>query len=290
MLSMTGFGRGVCEQDGCRITVRITTVNRKGLDIRFRLPRELAELEPQLRETVAAALSRGAITVTVDADLGPLGGALYLDAGRLRGLVDQLKTLQLQLQLPGELALRDLLTIPDLFAPGNAADQSETALPLARRALGDALGALAAMRAREGEALAADLLRRLETLVDLLQQIRRRAPDVVTEYRQRLQARIAELADGLELDDDRLAREVALFADRSDVTEECIRLDSHLQQLRDLLQADGAVGRKLDFLLQEHFREINTIGSKAADAAVARLVVDFKTELERIREQVQNVE
>lgn len=287
---MTGFGRG----EAAGWVVECASVNRKHLEVTLSLPRELAtvELDTDLRQRVQARVARGRVQVQARAadTAKSSGAAARLDAAAAAAYLEQARALGAALGVSGELALADLVRLPGVAqaAPeeGAAALDAE---PL-RQALETALSAMIAMREAEGAHLRADLTARLDAVAALLERIRALAPQAVARQRAALRQRLAEAGLDLPLDDERLVKEIALFADRCDISEEIARAGSHLQQFRQSLADGGPVGRSLDFLSQEFFREFNTMGAKANHAELAHLVVEAKTELEKIREQVQNVE
>ena len=293
MRSMTGYGRGTAEREGIRFVVEISTVNRKQCEVVLNMPRELAAIEPALRARVQREISRGRAVVSVTPELVTDLAAkeVRVDVPLARAFATALEQLRRDLGwLDSPLRLDGILRLPDVIAVRDPSLDPQAAWPVVDEALGLALGDLVAMRGTEGGALARDLARRLDLLVGLVEEIARRAPAMVEHYRNALRERIRTLGAEVEVDDERLAREVIYFADKSDITEELTRLRSHLAQMRELLPSDDGVGRTLEFLVQEVNREINTAGSKCADAEISRHVVAFKTELERIREQVQNIE
>lgn len=289
--SMTGFGRGEAGAAGRAYTVEVHSVNHRFLEVRCRLPRRLQGLEPKVQQALQGRFARGHFEVSVqEKDLGGGARRLSLDTALAREYAALLRGLQEELGLPGEVSLglvasqRELIAIEEAEAP---VEEAWTAL---RPALETALQELAAMRRQEGEALVGALNRELAAIEAIQERILQRAPEAVAAQRDRLRARIAELLEGRELDPGRLEQEVAILADRADITEECDRLRSHLAQFRATLAQGGPQGRRLDFLLQEMGREANTTGSKSADAALAHEVVELKAALERLREQVQNLE
>jgi len=290
--SMTGYGRGVAAAGGLRVEVRAMSVNRKQLDVQVNLGREFAELEPRLQAAVRAAVSRGRVTlavdvtrsaavrrqeVRVDADLAAAYQAALRRAGRRLGWRESVTP-------------AFLLGLPEVLQLAPPARELERVWAVARRAAAAALRRLAAMRAREGAALRRDIAARLAGLEARAARIAALAPAVLRRYRAQLLARLRTAGLGDLAADERLMREVALFADKADISEELTRLRSHFAQVRALLHGREPPGRALDFLAQELFREINTIGAKANAADISHAVVGFKAELERIREQVQNVE
>lgn len=288
MKSMTGFGRGECVSRGVRYAVEIGTVNRRNAELVFNLPRELAPLESMLRDILAPAIARGRATVTATVSSGDKARPL-LDPVVFRRLHAELGELRRALKIRDEPSLADLVRLYAATAreTASAPHPDAAALGAAARA---ALHALGRMREKEGFHLARELRRLLGNFGREITAIAKLAPTVASKHRESMRARLAGLSPGFADDDERLARELALFADRSDITEELSRLQSHIAQFRSGLNAKEANGRSLDFLAQEMFRECNTIGSKANSAPLARHVIAAKTELERIREQVQNVE
>ena len=288
---MTGFGAGRGEAAGEALTVELRSVNGKFCEVKPRLPRELSSLETELVKTVKARIQRGVVDVFVRRETASARGmSPQIDLPLAAAYAKALRELKSELGLEGEPSIRDLAQLQGVISLGEtAADPASMGIAL-QAALLQALDALEAMRKREGEALARDLLARLATIEKGAQAIALLAPAQVEVARERLNARIVELTRGVPLDPARLAQEVALIADRTDVAEELTRLASHLDQARGLVAADVPAGRKLEFLVQEVNREINTIGSKSQHAAIAAQVVDLKAELERVREQIQNVE
>lgn len=288
MKSMTGFGRGECVSRGIRYSVEIATVNRRGAELVFNLPRELAPLEAMLRDILAPSIARGRATVTAAVSAGTKARPL-LDPDVFRRLHAELGEIRRSLKLADKPALADIVRLYAVAAnsPAEAPQADGRALADAARS---ALEALGHMRQKEGSHLARELRRLLGCFRREIAAIAKLAPLVAARHRESVRARLAGLSDAFAADDERLARELALFADRSDITEELGRLQSHIAQFQAGLSAEDANGRTLDFLAQEMFRECNTIGSKANSAEVARHVIAAKSELERIREQVQNIE
>jgi len=293
LTSMTGRGAAAAAGRLARVEVELSSVNRKQLDVDVGLPRFLAAYESRVLETVQSRLSRGRVTGEIRvtwAEAAQAAGA-KVDLGLARAAVGALRAAAQKLDLPDDLQASALLSLPGLVVLEHGKRDLEALWPTVRQALEAALAKLQAMRKKEGAALGRDLRARLGTLRKLVGEIAARAPGVAETYRANLLKRIAAALPGSDLAaDERLLREVALFADKADVAEELVRLDSHFRQAEDALKAGGVVGRALDFLVQEMGREINTIGSKANDAEIARRVVAAKAELERFREQVQNVE
>ena len=289
--SMTGFGAGRGEASGEALTVELRSVNGKFCEVKPRLPRELSSLETELVKTVKARLHRGVVDVFVRRETASVRGLLpQVDLALAAAYAKALRELKSELGLEGEPSIRDLAQLQGVISLGETAADPAAMGTALQAALLLALQALEEMRKREGEALARDLLARLDTIEKGAQSIAALAPTQVEAARERLNARVVELTRGIALDPARLAQEVALIADRTDVAEELTRLASHLEQARGLVSSDLPAGRKLEFLVQEVNREINTIGSKSQHAAIAAQVVDLKAELERVREQIQNVE
>ncbi len=288
---MTGFGTGRAVVDGEEIVVEIKSVNHKFCEVKARVPKELAALESGLVRRVKDRVARGALDVTVKRSSRSATGLVPIIDYALASEYRRAFT-----ELAAATGLADTTTVKDLAQMANVMRLEEPQVELSKagealeQAIDAALAALQAMRSVEGQALEKDLFGRLDLVASAVKELEREAPQSVVAYRTRLADRIAELAQGLTIEPQRLAQEVAVFAERSDVAEELTRLNSHLEQFRALFAAPEPAGRKLDFLVQEMHREVNTTGSKSASGAMTRLVVQLKAELERIREQVQNVE
>jgi uncharacterized protein (TIGR00255 family) len=291
MQSMTGFGRG--EYSGLELTavVEVTSVNRKQADIHFNLPRELSVLESGLRKVVLALISRGRITISISLEKrNSKTGGITVDQDRARDLETAFRQLSEVLGRPVQPVAADFLRIPEILSFDQAGFDPGEAEAVIRPALDLALESLIAMRTAEADDLRKDLLLRLALLEEKTSAIAARTPAMVERQRDLLHSRLREAGLDLDLEDERLLKEVALFAERCDVTEETTRLVSHLGRFRQYLASAEPVGRSLDFLCQEINREFNTIGSKANNAGIGQTVVEAKTELEKIREQVQNLE
>jgi len=290
---MTGHGRGECSQDGFKITVELGSVNRKQAEIALTLPRGFELLEGPIRDVINRAVARGRVTgrVTLHAARGRASARMHLNADLARAYAKELGALARQLKLAGGVTLDQLVRAPGVLQSDEDLADAEAFWPAIEKALHKALAALLKMRAKEGAHLAADLSQRVDAMRAAVGRVREHAPQVAERYRAALLERIrAAGLEGVKPDDERLLKEVVLFADRADISEELTRLQSHFQQFADLLKAKEPVGRTLDFLAQEMNREINTIGSKANDARIAREVVTLKAELEKFREQAMNVE
>ncbi len=290
---MTGYGRGECSQNGFKITVELSSVNRKQTEISVALPREMEMLEAQIRDLINQYISRGRLTVRVSLHTGAskLSARMHLNVPLAKAYAQELTRLSRQLKLPGPVTLDHLARAPGVFQTDEQIVEEEDFWPAVQKALKLALQTLVKMREREGAHLAQDLSKRVDLMRKAAGRIQKQAPQVARRYREQLLQRIQEA--GLEapgVEDDRLLKEVVYFADRSDISEELTRLQSHFQQFVDCVKSREPVGRTLDFLAQEMNREINTIGSKANDNVISREVVTLKAELEKFREQAQNVE
>ena len=290
---MTGYGRGESSQDGFKVTVEASAVNRKQSEIQVNLPRELESLEALVRDEVNRRVARGRLTLRVGlvAAKDRPAALVRLNQPIARAYVQAAQRLARNLKLESGLSLDTLLRLPGVIETEIPSAEGEAFWPAVRLALEEALTRLVRMRVREGAHLARDLKRRVAAMRRVSIQVQRLAPGVARRYQEQLCARLRQAGvEGLVADDERLLKEVAIFADRSDITEELTRLQSHFQQFDACLGSEEPVGRMLDFLAQEINREVNTIGSKANDGAVARAVVTLKSELEKFREQVQNIE
>lgn len=290
MRSMTGHGRGeAAGGGGFRVMVECSSVNRKQSEIQVNLPREYASWEAMIREIVFAEVTRGRIQVSIIVESSAPGTDICLQKDLAREAFRQMKELQSELQLFGEIQVSDLLNVPGIWKAVNLATQESEIWPVAHSALLSALEGMLRMREREGKHLFEDLKRRLQNLRQVLGRIQNLLPVLRNRYRALLTARL-EAAGIPCLDEKRLIEEVAWLAEKSDISEEITRLDSHLAQFDEYLHSHGAIGRTLEFLAQEIFRELNTLSTKANSADISQLVVDCKAELDKIREQISNVE
>jgi uncharacterized protein (TIGR00255 family) len=288
---MTGYGHGETDYNGTKFTVELNSVNRKQSDIVINLPRDLAALEPQIRQTINENISRGRTNVVVTYHNGSSGPQkLALDVDLARSYHDAMRALQKELNTPGEITIGAILQAPGVMRMPEEAIDSSSAWPAVERALRSALNELIKMREREGKHLAKDLIRRLKAMRKQIKEIRGVHPDVVKKYRAALLDRIQKAGLPISAEDERLVKEISFFADRSDVSEELTRIESHLAQFAHHLRRHEPVGRTLEFITQEIFRELNTLGAKANDAGISQRVVACKAELEKIREQIQNLE
>ena len=290
--SMTGCGRGSATGGGVRIDVELSSVNRKQFDVHMNLPKSLMVMESRVNDMIQKSVSRGIVTGAVNLVIS--GSAMQkcvsVDKDTARAYVKALRRTAMDLGLKDDLTARCLVSLPGVIKYENLPEHSEKIWPLLKKALQQALTTLTSMRAKEGMSLQKDLAKRFAVLKNELSGISKVAPEVAKRYRTVLQERIEKAGVAGGLNNEQLVKEVALFADRSDISEELVRLESHFGQVADLLRSSGPAGRTFDFLCQEMFREINTIGSKANSEAISGHVVRFKAGLESIREQVQNVE
>ena len=291
MNSMTGYGRGEAARGGAKFTVEISTVNRKQAELSLYLPRELDALESRARDEINAKVSRGRIAARVQwtAKSGDRA-QVEIDRNLAKEYVKEYRKLATDLKLGGEVSLDTILRAPGVLQASEEELDVESLWTPLRTAVRAALKELLAMRAREGANLKKDLHKRIDALQKSVKAVKRQAPKTVCRHREALLDRLNQSGLNLKLDDERVLKEVALFADRIDIAEELTRLESHFGQFADYAKSKVPVGRTLDFLSQEMNREVNTIGSKANDPMISRLVVAMKSELEKFREQVQNVE
>jgi uncharacterized protein (TIGR00255 family) len=290
MISMTGYGRGSAALGSHTVTVQVSSVNRKTLDLTVALPRDWESLEADVAAAVRVSALRG--KVHTDVELTGAAAAtpvVWTDEG-VTATLDRLRDLASKQGIACEVSAELLWRIASAERQPVRLPTAEEGRAAVQAALGEALRGFTAMRAREGAALQADLLARIAALGGQLDAVAARAPQIPALYRALLFKRLRDAGLDLDLNDERVLKEIALFADRCDISEELTRLRSHLDQLGQLLRAAGDIGRKAEFLLQEVGREIHTIGSKANDLEIAKRVIDFKNELERVREQIANVE
>ncbi|MBR3504207.1 MAG: YicC family protein [Clostridia bacterium] len=291
MYSMTGYGRAAVERDGRALTIELKSVNHRFLDISFRMPRSFGFMEDAMRRQIGAALSRGHVDVFATyRNMRDDSKLVQVDEALLKAYMAAFDRIGETTGLRDDRTLSVAARLPDVMAVAEAEEDQEALRALVEEALAEALGQMRRMRAQEGEALRADIDERVNRLEKMTEAIEERYPQTVLEYRQKLDARVRELLSGAAVDEQRLLQEVALMADRSAIAEETVRLHSHFQQIRGFLTQAEPAGRKLDFIVQELNREVNTISSKSQDVPITNLVVEAKAEIEKIREQVQNVE
>ena len=287
---MTGYGRGQSGTNGTQFSVELNSVNRKQSDVTVTLPRDLAELEPRVRDLINSEISRGRLNVVVACHACSPTQKVFLDTELARTYLTAMRELQAELGAAGEVNIETVLRAPGVVRVPEEQIVLEEAWPHIETALKQALLSLIEMREIEGKHLAKDLIHRLKTVRETLRKIRKLHPEVLKKFRQSLQERIAKVGLELPIDDDRIVKEVIFFADKSDISEELTRLESHFTQFAHHLRKSEPVGRTLEFMTQEIAREFNTLGSKANDVEISQLVVTCKAEMEKIREQIQNIE
>lgn len=291
MKSMTGFGHGEATDESWKVVTELSGVNRKQTDIAVNLPNRLSDLEPEVRRQVSERISRGRVNVRVVLERRDgTEGALQVDEALAVRYVEAARRVSEATGAEVRIAAADLFRAPGVFRMEEAIADPDTLRGLVRQATEEALSRLIAMQEEEGSHLSADLDARLRAIADNIASVKAHAPTVIEGYRKNLLARLSNSGLELDLNDERILREIGLFAERCDISEELTRIDSHLNQFRRYFESGEAVGRPLDFLCQELNREFNTIGSKANDAEIAQRIVSAKTELEKIREQIQNVQ
>lgn len=287
---MTGYGRGTCEVAGRRLVVELRSVNHRFLELKLRMPWSDAALEANVTAAIRARLARGAVTVNVRDEGGGAGQAVHADVGLARQYHHALTEIRAAVALDEPVSLALIAAQPGVITVGEGVTDPEALWKAMAPGLGAALDALVAARTREGEALRVDLRARLDTLERMQRELGALTAEAPEHYRKKLRDRLERALKPGELDPQRLAQEIAILADKADVTEELTRMAAHLAECKRLTDENAANGRRLDFLTQELNREVNTIGAKSQSAAVAARVVDAKAEVERLREQIQNVE
>ncbi|MBW4057019.1 MAG: YicC family protein [Proteobacteria bacterium] len=289
--SMTGYGKGEASTPAGNFLIEIRSVNHRYGEISVRLPRTFYVFENEVKRLAASILKRGKIDISVQWDeAAAANSAPQLDMVVARGYYDAYTRLVKEFNVPQDAPISYIMSQKGVMKEVSGVVDEAELQPHLMAAVQAAVASLDEMRTREGEALALDLQARRKQVAEWTAQIGERTPQVVTEYRQKLKMRLEQLLEGAEMDESRLAQEVALLADRCDITEELVRLASHFNQFDEAFRGSEPVGRKLDFLMQEMNREVNTIGSKSNDASITNLVIQIKAEMEKMREQVQNVE
>lgn len=290
---MTGYGRGENSRDGFKITVELSSINRKQSEISVFMPREIEALEPRVRDAINHSVARGRVTarISLHASENDAPPPVRLNTALARAYASELHRLAGELGLPGSVSLDLIVRSPGVLITDQDAMDPEAFWPATEKALRQALTALVGMRKREGDHLAKDLAARIGTMSKSVVRVAKRAPLAVKNCQKQLEIRLKKAGvEHTEIPEQRWLQEILLFADKMDISEELTRLQSHFQQFEDCQKSTAPVGRTLDFLAQEMNREINTIGSKANDSVISKEVVLLKTELEKFREQVQNVE
>lgn len=290
MRSMTGYGRASAALEGLTLTIQVSSVNRKTLDLTIGAPEEWESLEPVIAELVREYASRGKVHVDIELTGAKESSASAWDSAAAAEALARLEALAAETGVKFEPTTDLLWQIANAQKRASTVPPAEAAQPVLTETLTAALRAFAAMRAKEGESLLVDFIKRTELLHRHVEAIAARAVQVPNNYREQLLKRLRDAGLELDINDERVLKEIALFADRADVSEEITRLRSHFEQFAALLKSNAEIGRKAEFLLQEISREVNTIGSKANDITIARAVIELKNELERVREQMANVE
>ncbi|MCI1943849.1 YicC/YloC family endoribonuclease [Clostridium luticellarii] len=289
--SMTGFGRGTVEGDGQSFTVEIKSVNHRYCDLNIKMPKSFMPLESRMRKVIQERINRGKVDIFVtQTNFGSYTTKAVLDEKLADSYVECLNRIEEKYNIKSDISLDLIAKFPDVITLKKEEDDLENTWEYLLQALNDAISMLMDMREKEGKKLKDNMIQKCNNIKDLVNNIEGRSLNVVEEYREKLSARLKELLGKCPVDENRLAMEVALFADKSCIDEEIVRLNSHIIQFKDALNVDEPVGRKLDFILQEMNREANTIASKSTNLEVTQLVLSVKNEIEKVREQIQNVE
>ncbi len=291
MLSMTGYGKAEYKKRKLSVSVEMSSVNSRYLEFVFRLPKQITFLEPGLRELISSRISRGKITVSVNyLDLGSGLEKLVVNESLANEIHSRLAALKKKYKLAGEIEVAHFLSVPEIFNVEKDVDIENVVWPIVKTATNRALKELVKMRRTEGGNLKKDLIQRLNQLERQIRKIEKLAPTNVSIYREKLEKKIRDVLIDNTINGNRLEEEVAYMAERADITEECVRFTSHLKQFRETIELGGSIGKRLNFLLQELNREANTVGAKAAGTEIPKIVLNLKEEIEKMREQVQNVE
>ncbi|MGN0599528.1 MAG: YicC/YloC family endoribonuclease [Oscillospiraceae bacterium] len=289
--SMTGFGRCLESVNGKTIIVEIKSVNHRYYEFSSRVPRSCGYLDEKLKTFIQGKVSRGKIDVGVSIQYdGVSDEKIEVNSEIAKGYISALRSANEELGLEDDLTLSRIMRLPDIFTVKKVEDDEETVWNEVRTIAEKALERFIAMREAEGEKMREDILSRLDYITELVEKIEKKSPETTEKYRKKLFDRISEVLKDTNVDEQRILTEAAIFSEKTAVDEETVRLRSHINQCRDMLSMNEAVGRKLDFLIQEFNREANTIGSKCQDIEITKVVVDLKSEIEKIREQVQNIE
>lgn len=288
--SMTGFGRGEASQDNITFSVDIKTVNHRYSDISVRMPRMVSPLEEKVREYISSKLNRGKIDVYINYDSFGQDTTVKLDTNLASAYVDSLNILKKQFDIKDDISLSLLTKFPDILKLDTEEKDLDVLWIILSSAIEQAVNSLVEMRSREGARLCKDMLEKLDIIKATVDEIKAKSADLVDVYKNKLYDKIKEMTKDVQFDENRLLTEVAIFADKSSTDEEIVRLNSHIEEFKKTLNVKGTIGKKLDFIVQEMNREVNTIGSKSSDLGVVNNVIAMKTEIEKIREQVQNIE
>ena len=291
MNSMTGFGKAEVVTKNFRCTAEVASFNNRFLELSVKLPRQLSSLEAQLREMIGERVSRGKVSVYIGYDeIGASAAKYHINVDAIKAYYSQLKEIQKKLKIPGAVEIEDILAIPESYGTSSESIDEKKIWPIVEKAADKALSQMSLMRSKEGSALCNDMAKRIDIIEKLLAQVQTESKTVVEKMREKLAKRIEEILQISSLDQTRLEQEVAFYADKSDITEECTRFASHNEQFKNAFKLKEPVGKKLNFLLQEMNREANTIASKSSELSIAKATLVMKEEIEKLREQVQNVE
>ncbi|NLL82234.1 MAG: YicC family protein [Tissierellia bacterium] len=290
--SMTGYGKGEAANDSYKFKVEIKAVNHRYSDISIKIPRQISYLEERIRKVIKNEIHRGKVDVYINLEyINESDVEVKVDIPLAKAYKTSLEKLKMELNLSDEIRLNNVLAMPEIVRTDKKDLDEDFIWNILKDALNTALENIISMRTAEGMELKKDIIIKLHNIEEAVQAIEERSPIVVLEYKEKLKERINSiLDDNILLDDDKLCNEIAFFADKSSIDEELVRLDSHIKQFKNILDENEPIGRKLDFLIQELNREINTIGSKANDIVIPKYVVNIKSEIEKIREQIQNIE
>lgn len=290
ILSMTGFSKADINRKGMKVTAEIRSVNGRGLDVNLRLPKSLADKEFEIRDRIKKVISRGSISINLYTEADTTSKEFNLNTGLAKGIKDELDACRKELKIKETIKMEHVLQFSNFFTQREAEVDANLEWTLAKDAISKSLKLLVNMRKREGSNIARDIDKRIKNVHSLIKSIEENEIDRLPREREKLRQRIAQVFDNDEIDESRLQMEMVILADKLDISEECVRMQSHIKLFFETIKENESNGRKLNFLLQEMLRETNTIGSKCNDSTIAHKVVSIKEELERVREQVQNVE
>ncbi|GCD09494.1 YicC/YloC family endoribonuclease [Clostridium tagluense] len=289
--SMTGFGRGNCEKDGKNFTIEIKSVNHRYFETNIRMPRALISFEDKIRKIIGEKVKRGKLDVFVTQGNYDKDDAFAnLNEKLAESYMECFRVLKEKYSLEGDISVSQIARLPEVITLKQKQEDISETFDAIEQSLNEAIEALLFMREREGEKLLEDVITKCDFISGLVQKVKERSPFVFNEYKVKLTQRLNALSKEVEFDENRVAMEVAIFADKAGIDEEIVRLNSHIQQMRETLILDEPIGRKLDFIIQEMNRETNTIASKANDLEILNTVINMKSEIEKIREQIQNIE
>lgn len=289
--SMTGFGKAEAEKDGLKVITEIKSLNGKGLEMSFRMPRQIQHREIEVREFIKKSISRGSISISIAVENEIINQQFSINQDVAKQILDELNATKKKLKLKDAVELEDILVFSQQLTAQQSSDFDENiVIKLLNDTLRQAMKQVEAMKVKEGQNITKDIVKRMHNIVEIVKRIEDLSNNRIPQERERLRQRVAQLFESDEIDEHRLQMEIVLLADKLDVSEECVRLHSHFDFFEETIRAKDSAGRKINFLLQEILREINTIGSKCNDATISQYVVNVKEELERVREQIQNAE